>query len=222
MTAWFLLVFIVQSARFLLVFEQFNYTRKQQTGQPFLSCPVLFWELMQQPHAVPFFDSWRIWRNYSVFRGKNRRLSLLWATFKSELRNLYCLAHFLKMPPFGKQKSTCFQYRKQVLGELLGSGSGALPFSLFNPSANQDSRKQRKITLSQIRLFWRNYSRNLREFLPLHYLLFPTIYFAFLTSFLEPCPQQTVNIARPPRAVEVMERHKPVHRVAGKASAGEV
>ena len=63
--------------RFPLVFEQFNYTRKQQTGQPFLSCPVLFWGLMQQPHAVPFFDSWRVWRNYSVFRGENRRLSLL-------------------------------------------------------------------------------------------------------------------------------------------------
>ena len=29
-------------------FEQLNYTRKQQTGQPFLSCPVLFWGLMQQ------------------------------------------------------------------------------------------------------------------------------------------------------------------------------
>ena len=141
MTAWFLLVFIVQSARFPLVFEQLNYTRKQQTGQPFLSCPVLFWGLMQQPHAVPFFDSWRIWRNYSVFRGENRRLSLLWATFKSELRNLYCLAHFLKMSPFGKQKSTCFQYRKQVLGELFGFGSGKLPFPLFNPTANQDNRK---------------------------------------------------------------------------------
>jgi len=48
------------------------------------------------------------------------------------------------MPPLGKQKSTCFQYRKQVLGELLGFGSGALPFSLFNPSANQDNGKQRK------------------------------------------------------------------------------
>ena len=39
------------------------------------------------------------------------------------------------------------------------------------------------------------------------------IYFAFLTSFLESCPQQTVNIARPPRAFEVMERHKPVLHV---------
>jgi hypothetical protein len=57
------------------------------------------------------------------------------------------------MPPLGKQKSTCFQYQKQVLGELLGFGSGALPFSLFYPTANQDNRKQRKITLSQIRLF---------------------------------------------------------------------
>ena len=37
-------------ARFhCIIFEQFNYTRKQQTGQPFLSCPVLFWGLMQQP-----------------------------------------------------------------------------------------------------------------------------------------------------------------------------
>ena len=45
------------------------------------------------------------------------------------------------MPPFGKQKSTCLQYRKQVLGELFGFGSGKLPFPLFNPSANQDNRK---------------------------------------------------------------------------------
>lgn len=45
------------------------------------------------------------------------------------------------MSPFGKQKSTCFQYRKQVLGELFGCGSGKLPFPLFNPTANQDNRK---------------------------------------------------------------------------------
>ena len=44
----------------------------------------------------------------------------------------------------------------------------------------------------------------------------------FEEGALEPCPQQTVNIARPPRTVQVVECHKPVHRVAGKASAGEV
>jgi hypothetical protein len=32
-----------------ICFVQINYTRKQQTGQPFLSCPVLFSGLMQQP-----------------------------------------------------------------------------------------------------------------------------------------------------------------------------
>jgi len=56
-------------------------------------------------------------------------------------KGLCLLARFLKMPPFGKQKSTCFQYRKQVLGELFGFGSGALPFPLFNSSANQDNGK---------------------------------------------------------------------------------
>ena len=38
-------------------------------------------------------------------------------------------------------KSTCFQPRKQMLGAVFGFGSGALPFPLFNPSANQDDRK---------------------------------------------------------------------------------
>ena len=38
-------------------------------------------------------------------------------------------------------KSTCFQPRKQVLGAVFGFGIGALPSSLFNPSANQDNRK---------------------------------------------------------------------------------
>jgi len=40
-----------------------------------------------------------------------------------------------------EQKSTCFQSRKQVRGAVFGFGSGALPFPLFNPSANQDNRK---------------------------------------------------------------------------------
>ena len=57
------------------------------------------------------------------------------------LSDLYCLACFLKMPPFGKQKSTCFQPRKQVLFAVFGFGRGALPFPLFNPTANQDDRK---------------------------------------------------------------------------------
>ena len=34
-----------------ICFVQINYARKQQTGQPFLSCPVLFSGLMQQPLA---------------------------------------------------------------------------------------------------------------------------------------------------------------------------
>ena len=34
-----------------ICFVQINYTRKQQTGQPFLSCPVLFSGLLQQPLA---------------------------------------------------------------------------------------------------------------------------------------------------------------------------
>ena len=32
-----------------ICFVQINYARKQQTGQPFVSCPVLFLGLMQQP-----------------------------------------------------------------------------------------------------------------------------------------------------------------------------
>ena len=34
-----------------ICFVQINYTRKQKTGQPFLSCPVLFSGLMQQSLA---------------------------------------------------------------------------------------------------------------------------------------------------------------------------
>ena len=34
-----------------ICFVQINYARKQQTGQPFVSCPVLFLGLMQQPLA---------------------------------------------------------------------------------------------------------------------------------------------------------------------------
>ena len=34
-----------------ICFVQINYARKQKTGQPFLSCPVLFSGLMQQPLA---------------------------------------------------------------------------------------------------------------------------------------------------------------------------
>ena len=56
-------------------------------------------------------------------------------------KGLCLLARFLKMPPFGKQKSTCFQSRKQVHGAIFGFGRGALPFPLFNPSANQDDGK---------------------------------------------------------------------------------
>lgn len=40
-----------RATRFLLVFVQINYARKQKTGQPFVSCPVLFLGLMQQPLA---------------------------------------------------------------------------------------------------------------------------------------------------------------------------
>lgn len=56
-------------------------------------------------------------------------------------KGLCLLARFLKMPPFGNKKSTCFQSRKQVRGAVFGFGSGELPFPLFNPSANQDNRK---------------------------------------------------------------------------------
>ena len=42
-----------RAARFLLVFVQINYARKPKTGQPFLSCPVLFSGLMQQPFVLP-------------------------------------------------------------------------------------------------------------------------------------------------------------------------
>ena len=35
-----------------ICFVQINYARKQKTGQPFLSCPVLFSGLKQQFHAV--------------------------------------------------------------------------------------------------------------------------------------------------------------------------
>ena len=67
--------------------------------------------------------------------------SLLWAIPKSRIKGLYCIARFLKMPPFGKQKSSCFQPRKQACGEMFGFGNVKLPFPLFNPTANQDDRK---------------------------------------------------------------------------------
>ena len=31
---------------------QINYARMQQTGQPFLSCPVLFWDLCSSPFCI--------------------------------------------------------------------------------------------------------------------------------------------------------------------------
>ena len=36
-----------------ICFVQINYARKQKTGQLFLSCPVLFSGLMQQPFVLP-------------------------------------------------------------------------------------------------------------------------------------------------------------------------
>ena len=42
----------LQLIRFLLGFMQINYARMQQTGQPFLSCPVLFWDLCSSPFCI--------------------------------------------------------------------------------------------------------------------------------------------------------------------------
>ena len=42
----------LQLIRFLLGFMQFNYARMQQTGQPFLSCPVLFWDLCSSHFCI--------------------------------------------------------------------------------------------------------------------------------------------------------------------------
>ena len=42
----------LQLTRFLLGFMQINYARMQQTGQPFLSCPVLFWDLCSSPFCI--------------------------------------------------------------------------------------------------------------------------------------------------------------------------
>ena len=50
--------FIGKAARFLqlicfsLGFMQINYARMQQTGQPFLSCPVLFWDLCSSHFCI--------------------------------------------------------------------------------------------------------------------------------------------------------------------------
>ena len=42
----------LQLIRFLLGFMQINYARMQQTGQPFLSCPVLFWDLCSSRFCI--------------------------------------------------------------------------------------------------------------------------------------------------------------------------
>ena len=42
----------LQLIRFLLGFMQINYARMQQTGQPFLSCPVLFWDLCSSHFCI--------------------------------------------------------------------------------------------------------------------------------------------------------------------------
>ncbi len=50
--------FIGKAARFLQLicfssgFMQINYARMQQTGQPFLSCPVLFWDLCSSRFCI--------------------------------------------------------------------------------------------------------------------------------------------------------------------------
>ena len=50
--------FIGKAARFLQLirfssgFMQINYARMQQTGQPFLSCPVLFWDLCSSHFCI--------------------------------------------------------------------------------------------------------------------------------------------------------------------------
>ena len=42
----------LQLIRFSLGFMQTNYARMQQTGQPFLSCPVLFWNLCSSHFCI--------------------------------------------------------------------------------------------------------------------------------------------------------------------------
>ena len=42
----------LQLIRFSLGFMQINYARMQQTGQPFLSCPVLFWDLCSSHFCI--------------------------------------------------------------------------------------------------------------------------------------------------------------------------
>ena len=42
----------LQLIRFLSGFMQINYARMQQTGQPFLSCPVLFWDLCSSHFCI--------------------------------------------------------------------------------------------------------------------------------------------------------------------------
>ncbi len=42
----------LQLIRFSLGFMQINYARMQQTGQPFLSCPVLFWDLCSSRFCI--------------------------------------------------------------------------------------------------------------------------------------------------------------------------
>ena len=42
----------LQLIRFSLGFMQINYARMQKTGQPFLSCPVLFWDLCSSHFCI--------------------------------------------------------------------------------------------------------------------------------------------------------------------------
>ena len=78
--------------------------------------------------------------DYAVFRGENRRFFLCCGRFPKAER-IMPPCQFFENAAVREQKSTCFQSRKQVRGAVFGFGSGALPFPLFNPSANQDNRK---------------------------------------------------------------------------------
>ena len=89
---------------------------------------------------VPISVSRRCGHDYAVFRGENRRFFLCCGRFPKAGR-IMPPCPFFENAAVREAKSTCFQPRKQMLGAVFGFGSGALPFPLFNPSANQDNGK---------------------------------------------------------------------------------
>lgn len=80
---------------------------------------------------VPISVSRRCGHDYAVFRGENRRFFLCCG----RLSDLYCLACFLKMPPFGNKKAPAFSHENRCVERCsaLDVRSYHFPFLILPP-----------------------------------------------------------------------------------------